>query len=246
MSNDKKEEYIEIIIVYRPKENFYYKKEKSKDNKEKTTKNKLKIFDEKFVKINRDNCIIIYENKEYELTVYFEDIDDKYDKENDISIKLKINNKINDISCMFCECYSLIQVIEVLNNSSDTIDLNNNIFSENDINYIDEKKYIKSESQVELKAESHNDIDNTNLFEDIIYKDNKISSSILYIPKKYNNSIISSCIYKGTLSKYIFNNVTDMSYMFYRCKSLISLPDLSKWNNFNVKNMSYYFLGVNH
>ena len=34
------------------------------------------------------------------------------------------------------------------------------------------------------------------------------------------------------------NNVTDMSFMFYECSSLSSLPDISKWNINNVTNMS--------
>ena len=32
-----------------------------------------------------------------------------------------------------------------------------------------------------------------------------------------------------------------MSYMFYNCESLSSLPDLSKWNTDNVTDMSYIF-----
>ena len=32
-----------------------------------------------------------------------------------------------------------------------------------------------------------------------------------------------------------------MSYMFYECKSLKSLPDISKWNISNVNNMSWMF-----
>ena len=35
--------------------------------------------------------------------------------------------------------------------------------------------------------------------------------------------------------------ITDMSYMFYECSSLISLPDISLWNTINVTNMSYMF-----
>jgi len=31
--------------------------------------------------------------------------------------------------------------------------------------------------------------------------------------------------------------------MFYGCNSLISIPDISKWNTYNVKNMSYMFYG---
>ena len=34
-----------------------------------------------------------------------------------------------------------------------------------------------------------------------------------------------------------------MSSMFSGCNSLISLPDLSKWNTSNVENMSHMFSG---
>ena len=34
-----------------------------------------------------------------------------------------------------------------------------------------------------------------------------------------------------------------MSNMFSGCKSLSSLPDISKWNINNVKNMSFMFEG---
>ena len=32
-----------------------------------------------------------------------------------------------------------------------------------------------------------------------------------------------------------------MSYMFYNCDSLKSLPDISKWDTKNATNMSYMF-----
>ena len=40
-----------------------------------------------------------------------------------------------------------------------------------------------------------------------------------------------------------FNNVINMSYIFENCSSLISLPDIYKWNTNNVTNMSYMFYG---
>ena len=40
-------------------------------------------------------------------------------------------------------------------------------------------------------------------------------------------------------------NVKDMSYMFARCSSLESIPDISNWNTTNVNNMSYMFDGCN-
>ena len=39
------------------------------------------------------------------------------------------------------------------------------------------------------------------------------------------------------------NNVTNMSFIFSGCTSLLSLPDISKWNTTNIINMSYMFFG---
>jgi len=38
------------------------------------------------------------------------------------------------------------------------------------------------------------------------------------------------------ISKWIINKVTNMRYMFSGCKLLSSLPDISKWNTNNVTN----------
>ena len=40
------------------------------------------------------------------------------------------------------------------------------------------------------------------------------------------------------ISKWNTKNVTNMSCMFYYCESLNSLPDISKWNTKNVTDMS--------
>jgi len=42
------------------------------------------------------------------------------------------------------------------------------------------------------------------------------------------------------------NNVTNMSYLFYECSSLLSLPDISKWNTKNVTDMSWMFYQFYH
>ena len=45
------------------------------------------------------------------------------------------------------------------------------------------------------------------------------------------------------ISKWDTHKVTDMSYMFYDCSSLLSLPKVLKWDTHNVTNMSYMFHG---
>jgi surface protein len=39
------------------------------------------------------------------------------------------------------------------------------------------------------------------------------------------------------------NNIQDTSYMFYECTSLISLPDIEKWNTEFITSMSCMFFG---
>ena len=43
------------------------------------------------------------------------------------------------------------------------------------------------------------------------------------------------------ISKWNTNNVTNMISMFFGCSSLSSLPDISKWNTNNVTNMNNMF-----
>ena len=55
---------------------------------------------------------------------------------------------------------------------------------------------------------------------------------------KNNNNNKLKIILKG------INNVTNINDMFYNCLSLLSLPDISKWNTNNVTNMSLMFLNA--
>ena len=53
----------------------------------------------------------------------------------------------------------------------------------------------------------------------------------------------NSLISLPDISKWNTSNVIDMSGMFSECNSIISLPNISKWNTSNVENMSYMFNG---
>ena len=55
----------------------------------------------------------------------------------------------------------------------------------------------------------------------------------------------NSLISLPDLSKWNTSNVNYMNFMFSGCNSLISLPDLSKWNTSNVNDMSEMFCGCN-
>ena len=93
--NDKN---MEILIKYKPK----------KDNKE-----KVRIFGDDFVNNNIYKCKIIYEEGEYELKEYIEDIDQEYDNKEEFEIKLKGINNITNMSYMFSECESLSSLPDI-------------------------------------------------------------------------------------------------------------------------------------
>ena len=67
-----------------------------------------KILDSKFIERNRNRCSIIYNNCEFELKEYFEDIDNKH--KDTIKFLLCLDKNIIDLSYIFYKCDSLISV----------------------------------------------------------------------------------------------------------------------------------------
>ena len=155
----------------------------------------VRIFGERFVAINRDDCKIIYKNKSYELTHYFEDIDKNYNHKDFFKFILCLDNNITSLSYMFSLCSSLISISE--KSIWDCLESNK---ESNDKNL----NGSKSDDSEELHHSIHN-----------------------YFP----------------ISNIQLNEITDMSYLFFGCSSLISLPDIIKLNTSKVKNMSYMFYG---
>ena len=75
--------------------------------------NKIRIFGTKFVKINKNICKMIIDNKEYEITKEY-DIENYKNNDNKLKIILKgINNVIN-MSGMFSGCSSSLSLPDIL------------------------------------------------------------------------------------------------------------------------------------
>jgi len=81
----------DIEIVYNPRLN---------------NDNEVRIFGNNFVDNNKNKCKILYNYNDYELKEYFEEINNNYDKENNIILTLRIIDNIVDLSYMLYECYS--------------------------------------------------------------------------------------------------------------------------------------------
>ena len=79
------------------------------------------------------------------------------------------------------------------------------------------------------------------------YNKNKLEIKLKRIDNVTNMSyMFSRCTSFSSLPdilKLNKNNVTNMSYLFSGCTSLASLPDISEWNADNITNISYFFHG---
>ena len=120
-NNDKDNNADEITIIYKNKKIDNINEEIKTDIEnllgEEISKNKL--FGEKFVRNNKNNCKIIINGKEKEL-VSFYDIE-KLEENEILEIKLNGIKNIKNISSMFCGCLSLIKLPDISKLKTDNI-----------------------------------------------------------------------------------------------------------------------------
>ena len=186
---------------------------------------KLKIFGEDFVKNNKDNCQIILENKEHELSEYIDIEKLNNSKDNIIEIKLMGINDITKASCMFYKCSSLISLSDFDKWNSINVTDMYRLFSECSL--------LKSLPDISKW--------NTNNLTNMGYMFSGCSS-LKSLPdiSKWDTSKVtfmggvfygcSSLLSLPDISKWNTENVTNLGSMFYGCSSLVSLPDINKWN----------------
>ena len=195
-----------------------------------------RIFGETFVKNNKEKCNLIYNDEEKELKEYYHEFDNK----DLIKFKLKFNNNTVDMSYMFDECKNIISIKFEENTNVIDIGSNNNSINNSQENFTLDNNSNSLLSYSEDKEIFYND-------EAELYKG--IVSSISSIANASNSNNVSSennlLIKNSSISSISRIIVTDMNHMFYGCNSLISLPDLSKWNTSNVNDMSAMFHNCN-
>ena len=215
-------------------------------------KNKIKIFGEKFVNKNKDKCIIIYKGKIFPLQAYFSinEIDCVDDK---LEIIMMALNWISDKSYMFDKCL-MLKEIHFFEEKEYLFDKYITILVESDLNFINsesnENFYLKQNQIKIIKNE---------LQKNIIKESSSIKKlleseySLILFSGGYKNDInicknmrnmfrnCSSLKYLPDISKWNTYNVTDMRNMFNNCSSLQYLPDISKWRTNNVTNIKNMF-----
>ena len=79
--------------------------------------------------------------------------------------------------------------------------------------------YIKGENNIKIFGSKF--VENNKNICKMIIDNNEYELSEIYNAERNN---------KLKIKLKIINHITDMSYMFYGCSSLLSLPDISEWN----------------
>ena len=238
----------EINLIYQIK-----KENEEEENEEEIDEGKIRIFGKEFVNNNKNNCKIIYNNQEYELTETF-NIQDK------LEIKLRGINNVTNMSCLFAKCKNLISLPDISKwNTENVINMSYLFYKCKSLKNLDDiskwnisnVKYIHGMFSGCSSLSSIPDISKWNT-ENIILMGGIFSHFSSLTPKdnsKFTDikiglfDLCSSLKSLPDISKWNTNNVTIMYRMFSGCSSLNSLPDISNWNTHNVQDMSYMFDG---
>jgi len=190
-------------------------------------KKEIKILGKKFVERHKNICSIIYNNKEYKLTEYFE----MKEMKEKLEIKIIGINRINDLSYMFYDCSSLLSLDDISN--LNTININ-------DMSYI----FNGCSSLKNL-----HDISNWNT-SDVTNMNSMFAhcSSLLSLPdiSNWNTSEVTSmnCMFANCsnlislpdISKWNISKVNNISNIFKECLSLKSIPNIFNFNNNKIIN----------
>ena len=209
--------------------------------KVKSEYNNVKIFNEEFVKNNKDNCSIIIDGKNQELSEHI-NINEKMRKKGYLEIKLKGNKTITNMSHMFCRGIKeddrmlLWQIPDISKwNTTNVTDMSylfcccENLESLPDIS-------SWNTSNVKDMSNMISYCRNLESLPDISKWD---TSNVTDMSHMFANDLKLKLF--PDISKWNTSKVKDMEHMFTRCQSLEKIPDISKWDVRNVMNMSYMF-----
>ena len=176
---------------------------------------KLRLFSQKFIENNKNNCILIYKGKDYKLksTLNMKRLAKSLEDQNYLEIRLKGNN-IN-ISRMFDNCKELISISLSISNQFQFDTINNT-----DISYL----FNNCINLLHIP-----DISNWN------------TKNVISMEQMFTNC--KSLLNLPDISKWNTSNVINMNYMFENCLQIIDFPDISRWNTSKVKYMSGLFYG---
>ena len=204
----------EIEMKYIPKEN----------NNE-----KVQIFGQDFIYNNEYKCKIIYNNKEYELTKYFNDINNNYKNQEPFIFKLKGINNITDMSYMFDKCSTLSSIPDI--SQWNTSNVSNMSFMFNECISLLSIPDISNWNTSNVNSMSYM-FNNCKLLSSLPDISNWNTSNVNNMDYMFNYCVSISTF--PDISKWDTSNVISLSNIFNNCSPTSSLPDLSKWDTSKV------------
>ena len=107
----------------------------------------------------------------------------------------------------------------------------------NKLNFVD-----KNEITIIYNCKKNKDI-LTNIFGPKFVDNNKDKCKIIFKNEEYDLVPYFKLGSENKIKLKGIKNITDMSYMFYNCYFLISLPDIDQWNTSKIIDMRSLFLG---
>ena len=118
-----------------------------------------------------------------------------------------------------------------------------NTIKKQDIKNYQINKMNTNEINIIYKVNKVNNEDKIRIFGYNFVENNKKICKFIYNNKEYELTEKFEVANKDKLEIKLIgiNNVTNMSCLFAKCKNLVSLPDISKWNTENITDMSYLF-----
>ena len=182
---------------------------------------KLKIFGEDFVNNNKNNFCIIYNNKQYDLTEYFEI---KLMLNSDIfEIKLKQTNEVTNLSDMFDNCKSLIALPDICDfNTSNVIYMNGMFRGCKSLSDLSDISKWDTSNIIEMNG-MFNGCKSLKNLPDISKWD---TSNVTNIGWMFYNC--KSLKYLPDISKWDISKVTNKEMMFVGCKINLNIPSIFK------------------
>ena len=235
--------------------------------------NEIRLLGEPFYQRNKLNGYIMYNNQKIPLKAKIETKELKLTKENEFKIKIIFTRPIYNKRFMFKDCTLLFSfsqdkiniweednllesyVYDFENNNSNNLiddDIYNNIYNDSFEYYSESSIHSNSNSKSLTLKNIYNNLKNIKS-EIIFLKDmflRYFSFKLLELFKIDVDGIYDlgemfynckSLKYISDISEWNTHNVFDLSLLFYGCSSLESLPDISKWDTENVNNMNGIF-----
>ena len=200
-SNSKKAQAQQLTILYE------IKNEKN---------SRVRIFNNKFVEKNKSKCSIIINGEKRQMKEYFTvQNKDKITDVLELRLEFNKNEKIENLEFMFCECTSLLSVVNM-----------SKLDTSNCTSF--ERMFYNCSSLISLPDE----ITEWNT-------SNVINMGEMF----FNCSSLKSM--PDLIGNWNTTNVNNMGYMFYKCEKILSLPNsISNWDTSKVliKQFIFYIL----